>query len=110
MDWVRRYRYLFWLPPVIVALPGRIVFPELPTGDCRHNSHVGWRTSLFWLSLFHGFFFLIARVISRTTRGGEPPVEASHHVGICVQCGYNLTGNVSGVCPECGLTIEKPLT
>lgn len=22
--------------------------------------------------------------------------------GICVRCGYNLTGNISGVCPECG--------
>lgn len=22
--------------------------------------------------------------------------------GLCVTCGYNLTGNVSGVCPECG--------
>lgn len=22
--------------------------------------------------------------------------------GVCVPCGYNLTGNVSGVCPECG--------
>jgi hypothetical protein len=22
--------------------------------------------------------------------------------GMCSQCGYNLTGNVSGVCPECG--------
>lgn len=24
----------------------------------------------------------------------------------CVHCGYNLTGNVSGVCPECGTAIE----
>jgi hypothetical protein len=24
----------------------------------------------------------------------------------CRQCGYNLTGNVSGVCPECGREIE----
>jgi len=23
----------------------------------------------------------------------------------CVNCGYNLTGNVSGVCPECGTAI-----
>ena len=22
--------------------------------------------------------------------------------GLCVQCAYNLTGNVSGICPECG--------
>ena len=22
--------------------------------------------------------------------------------GLCLECGYNLTGNVSGVCPECG--------
>ena len=25
--------------------------------------------------------------------------------GECVACGYNLTGNVSGVCPECGAEI-----
>jgi len=25
-----------------------------------------------------------------------------HRRGLCVKCGYNLTGNVSGVCPECG--------
>jgi hypothetical protein len=25
---------------------------------------------------------------------------------ICACCGYNLTGNVSGVCPECGTTID----
>ena len=26
--------------------------------------------------------------------------------GLCVQCSYNLTGNESGVCPECGTAIE----
>jgi len=24
------------------------------------------------------------------------------HGGLCLKCGYDLTGNVSGVCPECG--------
>ncbi|UCC32457.1 MAG: hypothetical protein JSU86_09280 [Phycisphaerales bacterium] len=28
--------------------------------------------------------------------------------GLCLNCGYNLTGNVSGICPECGTRIEKP--
>ncbi len=25
--------------------------------------------------------------------------------GLCVQCGYNLTGNTSGTCPECGVAV-----
>ena len=25
--------------------------------------------------------------------------------GLCLTCGYNLTGNVSGICPECGVRI-----
>ena len=25
--------------------------------------------------------------------------------GRCLTCGYNLTGNVSGVCPECGVSL-----
>ena len=28
--------------------------------------------------------------------------------GQCVRCAYDLTGNESGVCPECGTKIEKP--
>ena len=26
--------------------------------------------------------------------------------GLCLQCGYNLTGNTTGVCPECSQKIE----
>lgn len=27
--------------------------------------------------------------------------------GLCVKCGYNLTGNTSGVCPECGTEANR---
>lgn len=27
--------------------------------------------------------------------------------GLCYKCGYDLTGNVSGVCPECGRAITS---
>lgn len=27
--------------------------------------------------------------------------------GECLACGYNLTGNVSSVCPECGTKVER---
>ena len=35
-------------------------------------------------------------LVERLVRGRSFPP------GHCVQCGYSLTGNVSGVCPECG--------
>ena len=28
--------------------------------------------------------------------------------GVCVKCRYDLTGNVSGVCPECGTKVKQP--
>ena len=27
--------------------------------------------------------------------------------GLCGRCGYDLTGNVSGVCPECGTAVSS---
>ena len=27
--------------------------------------------------------------------------------GLCTACGYDLTGNVSGACPECGTAVES---
>lgn len=36
--------------------------------------------------------------------------ESTVGVGRCEQCAYDLTGNISGVCPECGKEIcpEQP--
>jgi hypothetical protein len=31
--------------------------------------------------------------------------QVRHRRGHCRNCGYNLTGNTSGVCPECGTTL-----
>ena len=33
---------------------------------------------------------------------GETLLRGRRAKGLCVACGYDLTGNVSGVCPECG--------
>jgi len=34
--------------------------------------------------------------------------DRRHPPGHCQKCGYNLTGNESGVCPECGTKPEVP--
>ena len=43
--------------------------------------------------------FLLSLVLERGVTAEQPNVEAALH---CKHCGYNLTGNVSGVCLECG--------
>jgi hypothetical protein len=47
---------------------------------------------LIWVSIF-GYQFFRRRV--RELRGVS---------NRCIDCGYDLTGNTSGVCPECGTT------
>ena len=39
---------------------------------------------------------------------GPLPRWRRRRKGLCLKCGYNLTGNVSGVCPECGTKLEGP--
>ena len=35
----------------------------------------------------------------------DEEVERVLDPALCRGCGYNLTGNVSGVCPECGILV-----
>ena len=52
---------------------------------------------LWWLLLAAA---LPTIVLWRRGRGFPP--------GHCEKCGYDLTGNVSGVCPECGVEVKQP--
>ena len=39
--------------------------------------------------------------------GGARRRAAARRPELCPHCGYDLTGNVSGVCPECGTTNKE---
>jgi hypothetical protein len=57
--------------------------------------------------LLPGLLFLIGIVSMLSFHTRE--LNTIHQDGICDRCGYNLTGNTSGICPECGLKIgERP--
>lgn len=54
------------------------------------------------------FWFLFASTAAFPTLAFiRSPLRRYHRRrnGWCITCGYNLTGNTSGVCPECGTTI-----
>lgn len=53
-------------------------------------------------SFFLAFTLYPAIVLSR----GELRRRRRRKRGLCVRCGYNLTDNVSGVCPECGAAVS----
>lgn len=51
----------------------------------------------FALSCIPPLTILVTRPIARRLR-----IRRRRRRGLCMQCGYSLRGNVSGVCPECG--------
>jgi hypothetical protein len=63
---------------------------------------VQWRTLLANAALW-----LVAGAILAYLRCwlGARQAMRRGRAGRCAQCGYDLAGNVSGVCPECGATI-----
>lgn len=40
----------------------------------------------------------------------QAELAAGRGMRICTKCGYNLHGNVSGICPECGTPVEPEQT
>lgn len=54
-----------------------------------------------WALAFASIPVWVALLVSRRRRR----LRARMTQGLCVYCGYNLTGNVSGVCPECGSAV-----
>lgn len=58
-----------------------------------------WASVPYWvIALLTGI--MPAKWLFVSIRGRKLP-------GHCGRCGYNLTGNISGVCPECGKVIES---
>jgi hypothetical protein len=92
-------------PPTVMST--LTIWPRAPQWQTVYDTwaflrieteNTGWRICLpYWLVSALGFaacFLLMFRIRRR------PPA------GQC-ECGYNLTGNVSGRCPECGTPVPQ---
>jgi hypothetical protein len=53
------------------------------------------------------WFFTGALILLPAIRFQRLPRKRPPAVGLCPTCRYNLTGNTSGVCPECGTPVAK---
>jgi hypothetical protein len=83
----------------------------------------GWGGFIVWLlllflatlvggALLAGIVWVWLYVVLRLTLSRSPLAEwgvrrRRRASGLCLACGYRLTGNVSGVCPECGTPVRR---
>lgn len=69
-----------------------------------HSGHLWGVNVPLWLP----FLLLSAYPTIALVRG---PVRRyrRRRKGLCIKCGYNLSGNVSAVCPECGRSFRSPI-
>lgn len=67
----------------------------------RHRFAEAWPIYGLTLVPALGVIAALVNLYAILRRRNEPPP------GACRSCGYSMTGNVSGVCPECGTQAVK---
>ncbi len=79
-----------------LLFPG-IFLTAMVTGDTHSEA------GLFWITVFNATVYgTVAAGLGWINTRTRAPVGDR-----CAQCSYDLTGNVSGVCPECGTPVEQ---
>lgn len=80
---------------VILSLPGMLTVYFLGGTGAAPSLSVGIVNLLVYASVGALLGDVGARLLKRRPR-----------VGCCSECDYDLTGNVSGICPECGTPLR----
>lgn len=83
------------------------VLAEVSYGFLHHASLDDNGPSLFTrVAIRLGLLVPILSLIAETWRQRSNRRTKRKRQPTCAKCGYNLTGNVSGICPECGSAVS----
>jgi hypothetical protein len=67
-----------------------------------------WATGDFgWWAILVAVISLVSWVGTVTALAKRKTTTLRRKHGQCLGCGYSLTGNTSGVCPECGTAVAN---
>ncbi len=95
--------YPCWI--MLVYVPGLLVsLPFSPwIQDTVHYGPVP--ENPFERAVFNAVGYACVAIVSKSVHSIAHRARRSHGEGACSKCGYCLTGNTSGRCPECGVAI-----
>jgi len=98
-----RKQWVFGLFGILSSLPFWLTYLEL---EFRMWS---WGDPPEWVYAARVIVFVIGMGLVARGAGKlrHRLMDRKRNPGICRVCKYDLTGNVSGICPECGTTIEE---
>jgi hypothetical protein len=94
---------MFWVCSVVPMLAMALLLPWL---TFRWARFLGFRGSVA-LGAIVGLTPVLAVLAFRRSMRYSLRRELTK-VGLCASCGYDLTGNTSGQCPECGARVPAP--
>ena len=112
------FHLVFDLPSLAVSVVAGLVFGIVKTqrpirlacvfGISMFAAWIGPALFIQILDWRLGLFSLTRAVLPVATTAVWLRLFPVKRPGFCRECDYDLTGNVSGVCPECGTKIEVP--
>jgi len=91
-------------PSKLGAIILAVMFPLNALWNLLPRTSGGYGVALLLSGLTYAFYFVIAYRVFRHYRP-IPQIELNN----CQICHYELTGNESGTCPECGTKINPPV-
>lgn len=104
---LKNFQYLT-VPYRANAVLGSILHGSIVATDVGHNILVRghWDDRMILVALVLFGLIAVPNLIALNRKAKRRLLELQ---GLCRHCGYNLTGNISGVCPECGNAITQSI-
>lgn len=92
---------------VVLGMAGLVAWMATRSAVFFASYSVGWMgrrtTELLMLYLPVGAAVVVPLLLAYYVRRPHAPLRRAF--GLCAACGYDLSGNQSGVCPECGAAV-----
>jgi hypothetical protein len=100
-------RWPIWIPIAVYALTFVATF-TIPTGTYRSAWFIAFFFWIFVLGPCITFYAVVNIALAYARPTLRKLIAEEYGQPRCWDCGYDLTDNVSGVCPECGTPLAIP--